>query len=1095
MLIVALLITTAAQSQIAFFDSREVLLKGYDFYKNGDYKKATEQYALIHECDTNYAIAVYEEVLSLTADSSFQKAKELAKMGLKLQKADKRSMQLALAAAYDYLKQSDSSLAIYDSMKTMYPNDNQAWFEEGIIYFQNKNYDKAITHFQHSLKINPTHFKSNYMLGIVYATQGRLSESMIAFETSLLMTQNADYAKQAIAHINSITEETDEVTKLYHNKAEQYSHPLFDELDQVVNAKLALSTNYKLQMSLNDNIFRQSQVIMEKLKFDPSDTNFVMQFYVPMLVDIYKKDLFESYMLLLFSGYGFEHVDALAKKKGKDIAEVKDITYPYLSRIQETREINYGKREKATSMYHYYPNDDLIVLGITTKVNKENDFIGDVTMFKGNQTLKAAGRFNNEGKKDGWWSYYYPNGAKSSREYYVNGNLRDTLFGYYESGHLAKIITRDLEGEVNAAYEYDNSGWLTTARKKLTGKQVEEKTYYSNGQETVTLVYEGDQLRDGTYKTYYRNGNVKKQFTFKDGKYSGNCKTFYESGKLSEDYNYDNGKLEGSYTAYYESGQVKEKYNNINDKGEGPYEEYYEDGTLAEKGTYSNSKAEEITRYTPSGREYVSMSLKKNVMMKMKSTDEDGNVVYDKEDRKGIFEYPIYYPNGNKSVDMKINEKGEREGLLYFYDNYGTKNDEVFYKEGLPDGKRVTFYKNGHIKDSFYYANSDIDGYDKSYFSNGVVQSEGWYKAGKKQGLWKFYHENGKLRMEEYFLNDELNGFYKKYNWNEELTDKIVYDHGTMMAIVSYDTTAAVADSICIGTGNNVCKLSHWKNKTAHSQFDYNVIYGSTEGLSTTRYMNGGIEDISYYKNGNKDSMSIEYFPDGKVENRGTFSDGDKVGKWEYFNQAGQLTYEGNYNKKGSKDGESKTFACNIMRIRYNYKNGKKNGMQIYYGDEGRAALQLCYEDGELTGYTYEGKDGKLLPMVKIKKGRAKISATYSNGNKAAEVEIEQGMIKGPIRIYFSNGQLAQERNYKDDNLEGAFKIYNPDGKLVYDINYKDDKELGVESTYDKDGKLIISASYYYDELNGPTTVTDPATGKTKTYYYHYGMLTSAGND
>ena len=552
-----ILICFDVSAQIPYVDSKEKLKSGLEFYKNGEYKKSVEEYRQVHECDTNYASAVYEQVLSLTADSSFEAAKELAFSGLNLPQADKRDFLLSIAAIYDYIQKQDSALIVYDSIMKLYPNDHQPWYEEGILFFRKKEYDKALSYFQHSLIINPTHFESNYMAGMVYTMQGRLSEAMIAFEASLLMTQTTSVAKKAITILNSITEETDEAVKLYHGKAEKYSHPMFDELDQLVNSKLALSPDYKLKVSLNDNIFRQSQVIMEKLKYEPSDTNFVMQFYVPMLTEVYKKELFESYMLLLFSGYGFENVDNLAKKKSKDVNEVRSVVFPYLTRIQTTRELNFVKREKATEIYHYYPKDNLIIIGSSVKRGDDEFITGDAQILRGNQTLRSKGHYNNNGEKDGVWMDYYGTGKLRAKGYYTNNKEKDSSISYYGNGNLNVVSIRDNAGNVTAEYEYNYNGWLAMVRKKISEKTFEEWSYYPNGQLQLVETYNGENVKDGRYKVYHPSGRIMKEFGYKDGKYSGAFKIYYENGKTSEEAVYVDGTLDGRYLAHYESGQVK----------------------------------------------------------------------------------------------------------------------------------------------------------------------------------------------------------------------------------------------------------------------------------------------------------------------------------------------------------------------------------------------------------------------------------------------------------------------------------------------------------------------------------------------------------
>ncbi len=1088
-LVFSIMVINKTEAQIPYIDSKVNLENGIEEFGKGNYKKSIELYQQVNESDTNYSLAVYEQVLSLQADSSFEAAKKLALSGLKLRKSNKREFYLALAATYDYLKQSDSSLIIYDSIKKMYPNDHQPVYEEGILYFRKKNYDKALSYFQQSLLINPNHFKSHYMTGMAYAMQGRLSEALIAFETSLLMTQSADLAKQSITLISSITDGTDEVVKLHNDKPEKYSHPLFDDLDQLLLSKLALSKDYKLKMSLNDNVFRQTQVLMEKLKYDATDANFVMQFYVPLLTEVYNRDLFESYILLLFSGFGYENVDALAKKKNKDNDEIKNLVFPYFTKIQNTREVYFESRKKATEMYHYYPKDNLIIVGAASIRGDNKILTGDVQFLRGDHTLKSQGRFTNNGDKDGWWTSYFTTGGIMSREFYANKKEVDSSITYYVNGNVKNITIRDRTGEIKAEYDYEYGGSLSSSRIKLKDNNVEEKSYNVNGQMELSIVYEGKDPRDGNYTVYHANGKIRRVFVLKDGKSNGISKTYFDNGKPSEISNYVKGLLDGPFETYYETGGIKEKSTYRNGRHMGDYEEYYEDGKLSEKGIYGKEGKEEINKYSESGNIYAIIKSSDNVPNSLKSMNEDKQVMFEKEDKKGIYEYPLYHANGNKAVDMRINDKGYRHGALTFYYITGAKSEESNYTDGDLDGKLVSYFKDGRIRTVEYYTKDKKDGYSKTYYYNGNVQNEGWYKNGKRQGTWKYYYINGQLETEKYFQDDDFHGYYKEYNIHGVLTDKYIYEFGCPVGHVAYDTAGHLVDSLFFGNQNGIFSVRH--SATASPDASYTIRNGYFNGPTRYAYFNGKDIKREFYKMGKKDSASISLYPDGKTRASGMYLGGYKVGKWSYYDEAGDLVKEENYNSSGLLDGNSNGYACGIMHIQYHNTTGNKDGEQIYFGENGKVAFKLIYENGNLTGYTCEGKDGKMLPVVKIKNGSANMVSYYSNGNKSGEAIFDQNTIKGTLKVYYSNGTVAEERNCRYFDLEGPFRRYNPDGKLIYDAVYKDDELEGIEKTYNKDGKLIVSATYYSGEKNGPTIVTDPVTNQSVTYYYHYGLLTA----
>gem|GEM_PF-717090 len=1084
-------ISNPATAQVAYIDSKEVIEKGISQYDSGNYKQAIAILSTVNPCDTNYAIAVYEQVLAYSADSNYTQAMALAKSGIHLRGADKRDFYLAQGAIYDFLKQSDSALALYEKLKKIYPNDNLPYYEEGLVYYHDDKLDKAIDNFQQSLIINPHHFKSHYMLGLLYAMQGRIAESFIAYNISLLMTQSADMAKKAIAPIAGITDATDEVIKLHDKKNEKYSHTLFDEIDQLIISKLALSNSYELKMSVKDNIFKQLQATIEKLKYDAADNNFAMQFYVPVLTKVYNDELFEPFVLLLYSGFGFEQIDAQNDKKKKSVDKAREVVFPYFNDIQSTRVLNYKQRQAAPQFYHYFPNDNLIITGKAVVTEKEKNFVGDVIFYRGNHTIKSKGKYNNKGEREGWWTNYFTNENLLSKIYYTANTETDTSYYYYINGNLKKMVILDAKGEATKEYVYDFGGWLATIREKITDKSYSEKSYFANGLTETELIYDGKDLKDGNYKVYYDNGKLKREFTVVKGKTSGPSKSYYDDGSPNIISVYDNGYYDGPYLAYYKGGTLKEKSTFSKGDHVGDYEEYYESGKLQEKGTYGAKNYKEyLAKYSEAGYIFCTMTLKNNVLTSIKFMDEDKHVTYEKENAYGLFEYPIIYSNGVNAVDMKINDKGHRNGAITFYYSTGSKSEECTYNDGDIEGKSINYFKNGKVKSEINYAKDQLDGYYKTYYYSGQTYTEGWYKEGKRQGTWLTYNINGTLQSNKYYQDDELNGYLKEFNINGQITDKYLYEFGMPVGIVSYDTAGNQTDSVYFGTRNGKVSFSYAPNKKIKGG-EFNVKNGSFHGEVKFWYNNGQLKKQEFFRLGKKDSISISYYPDGKIKSKGTYRDGDKVGTWLNYNELGDLVKEDNFNQRGELDGYMTGYANKAVHVKYHFTRGTKDGEQAYYGENGRVAFKLIFNNGDLTGYTYEGKDGKMVPEIKLKNGTGKLIAYYSNGVKSGEAQFEESTIAGCLKVYYTNGKLAEERNYKDYDLNGPFRRYSPDGTLVYDADYKNDEILGTEKTYDNAGKLVISANYYYGENHGLTSVLNPATTKSISYYYHYGSLTN----
>ena len=104
----------------------------------------------------------------------------------------------------------------------------------------------------------------------------------------------------------------------------------------------------------------------------------------------------------------------------------------------------------------------------------------------------------------------------------------------------------------------------------LFGKKNWRKSYTStikNGIKTeVTKTHYGDQLIQeeprlnglihGIVKEYYKNGQLKGESHYKEGKREGVFKSFYKNGQIKIDGQYKNDKKHGLVKIYYENGQL-----------------------------------------------------------------------------------------------------------------------------------------------------------------------------------------------------------------------------------------------------------------------------------------------------------------------------------------------------------------------------------------------------------------------------------------------------------------------------------------------------------------------------------------------------------
>ena len=103
------------------------------------------------------------------------------------------------------------------------------------------------------------------------------------------------------------------------------------------------------------------------------------------------------------------------------------------------------------------------------------------------------------------------------------------------------------------------------------------------------------------------------------------------------------------------------------------------------------------------------------------------------------------------------------------------QKDREFYKNGIPEGKWLSFYSNGRIKSIENWRNGELNGKYVLYSQDGHKTFQTYYLKGKDHGLFKLYHENGRPHIVGNFNNGRAIGIWNYYNQNGKLIGKREY--------------------------------------------------------------------------------------------------------------------------------------------------------------------------------------------------------------------------------------------------------------------------------------------------------------------------------
>lgn len=1073
--------TINAFAQKSIKDSKELIEKGIELYDEEKFKEALTYFLQVPEGDTNYATAKYETALTYLVDSAFEQSKQVAFEGLKLAKSNKRQLLYLIAHAYDYLDNTDSAIYFYDSLAKINPTDNIAYYEKSVVFYQKKDFDKAIPLLEKALLINPYHYRSHVVLGSIYMQQGRLTEAYMACAAALLFTNDINVAKSAIISLSAIANQSKDVSDYYDQRKDGLE--LYADIDEIIHAKLALSKDYKVPSVMGDDqIVRVVHAIMEKLSYDKNEKNFAMQYYVPLFRSVYEKDMFDPFILLSFSNYGIEVVEQYAKKQKRDVSEVKNFIFDYWDRVLSTRMLEYYKRDKTPMLYSYDQARSIYVTGnLAMKDGKVVFRDGPARIYEKGQ-LAAEGRFNNNDEKEGAWRYYYSTGTLRLTETYKNGVIQGEAREYRDNGYLKEVRIYNNSGKETEEHEYTYNGILDNITIIKTEEESQLIAYHPDGRKQTELRVKNGSLMDGKYKWYYSNGTLEKEMEIQDGKLSGVYKEYYESGKLKEHGTFKKGDRDGVYTAYHENGKKESELNYNSGKANGERLSYNDRGQLTDKTTFKDGKRNGADIFLSNEKEYYIIDYKNDLPVGYTFKGRDGKEI--KESPKKLSSLKIYYANGNLKSDLPLKD-GLLRGQAKYYFNTGSLRETVNFEDDVKHGTATEYFKNGKLYMVSEYVKGERTGWYKGYYANGQVQAEGWLISNNKEGIWRFYNVAGKLEREAFYVNNQANGPSKHYNGNGQINFMDYYDMDLIVRMEQYDAKGKVIhqQSFPSGTGKY-----YFIFPNGNTSFEAGLKNGKYEGTYTSYYPDKSIKERGFYKNGKRDSLMVSYYPGGQENGRGHLRNGIRDGKWTYYNFDGKLEREINY-LKGDEHGKDKIYVNGELRNEYNMDYDYMDGDQTIYGEDKKIALVYHYNEHDLIGYSYTGEDGALKPLIPIKNGTVGITSYYPNGKKAVEVKMVENKYDGKLIVYYSNGNVADEKTYAGTELNGIFRRFYIDGKPYYETTFKDDVLNGQEKLYANDGKVLIKANFIMGDQHGIQEYNDPRTGKSYKLTYEYGTM------
>ena len=209
------------------------------------------------------------------------------------------------------------------------------------------------------------------------------------------------------------------------------------------------------------------------------------------------------------------------------------------------------------------------------------------------------------------------------------------------------------------------------------------------------------------------------------------------------------------------------------------------------------------------------------------------------------------YSSYSQSDTLNRTDKfGKKYGHWIKYEE-GKLSWKAEFFNGEPVGAFIHYYPNKKVKDSlFYYPNSPkVNAF--SYHSNGAKASEGVFINKIKDGKWLYYNASGKLVAEENYVLGKKQGVWKLFSAETGL----------------------------------VLQEENWDKNQLNGEY-------------TEFYITGDPRVKWYHKNGKIDGPFESYFLDGKIWNKGQYTEGLRDGTWICYDPDGNEVKVEEFNRQ-----------------------------------------------------------------------------------------------------------------------------------------------------------------------------------------------------
>lgn len=1049
--------------------------KGIEDYDQGLYDAALVSFKEIHPADTNYAVARYEEGLTLIALEKYPESREAFREVLTMVNGDHVQSLINIATSFDREGMVDSAVYYYDKCIERFPWNASAWYNRGVTYENNKEFDKAFEDYKYALTLNPAHARSHYRLGVLAANQGLYTRAILSWTTCILYSSSTEQSYAAVVSIDQMVggnwEEEESLKGL--DAAE------FKELNLFVKNKLALRDDYDypLARQLNLDVSRNTHLVLSEIKFDKRSDDFWMQHYVPTYTKIEKNGMFEALLYAQVISVG--KVEDAVRTKLNDVRELYGWFNKEWREDHSIATIRLSSGEMAERDLLFRDSGQVGLCG----TKKGDKFVGEAEYYQPSGCLMSKGEFNNNEENIGVWRYYTSNGIQNQELTYKDGKLNGPFTIWFNNGLLSqKAAMKDgkLHG-VSAEFAEDGHCYGRFYYED-GNKSGETTTYYKSGAVKEKLFYKEGNLH-GDLISYHANGGKDYESTYDEGKVVGEARWYHPNRELLRVATYnDQGLLDGELKEYSADGRLVRKAKYKEDELEGSDINYWLNGNVSKTSARDpeNDKIVMVTYHDLNGQLIEENTSKKGEVTSYRQIDRFGNVLAEEKKKGGDFYYKDFRGDGVLVAEGEY-EPGDKakKGVWKRYDEYGNLSSVSNYKADEYHGDYEEYHSNGQLKYRSVYENGQPVGTIERFSLSGIRTEEGNYSNGKRCGVWTEWHPDGETVSEVYYVTDgELNGERSFFDVEGKILRTDIYEEGRFIGTRSYTADGEVYFETRIDTGLTLLEVPFPGTDVLERSIRYE--YGVANGPARWYYPNGDVFVEGEYLEDQRHGTWKWYHTNGKLRTVYTYMQGNLQGTTRRFHENGELDNIDFFVGNESDTLETDFTEAGTVQTRSPYQGGIRHGLAEYYSEDGKLQMVRRYYHGRIDSIGWLDSSGESYKWIAIDpQKRTEVTTYYPNGKKARSFTLDKGNFDGPYRKYFDNGQPEEVTIYDNDVLAEEELRYSRDGILLERSPYAHGVLHGKHELFYASGKPRRVTLYVLGKRHGEETLYDEQ-GKVK---------------